>query len=86
MAQFILKIYSDCDTALICEISFERDTQQDAKENIWEVIIHQTDKSIYTEGEHYHTELLRKTNGDDTRVSGSPSINFCFSNNTFFKS
>lgn len=85
MAQFKLNVYSDCDTALICEISFERDTQQDAKENIWEIIVHQKDKSVYTEGETYHTELLRKTNGGYTLVSGSPSINFCFGDNAFIK-
>lgn len=86
MAQFKLRVYSDCESEVICEISFERDTQQDAKENIWEVIIHQKDTSIYTEGETYHTELLRKTNRGYTLVSGSPSINFCFSNKTFIKS
>ena len=85
MAQFILRVYSDCGITLIREIPFEINTQQDAKENIWEVILHQKDKSIYTEGKTYHTELLRKTNGGCTLVSGSPSINFCFSNNTFIK-
>ncbi len=83
MAQFKLRVYSDYDSEVICEISFERDTQQDAKENIWEVIIHQKDTSVYNEGGTYHTELLRKSEKDYILVSGSPSINFCFSNNTF---
>lgn len=86
MAQFKLRVYSDYGSEVICEISFERDTQQDAKENIWEVIKHQKDTSIYSEGETYHTELLRKTNGGYTLVCGSPSINFCFSNKMFIKS
>lgn len=85
MAQFKLKVYSDCEAEFIREILFERDTQQDAKENIWTVITSQNDTSIYMKGETYHTELLRKIGEDYCLVSGSPSINFCFSNNMFIK-